>query len=75
MIGYVQKLGPNDALSFDDILSRVNAANQSRNLGLITLLTTQWSLHNVTRLHQSLTRQFPVTPFQLHHLWLDTRHP
>jgi len=75
MIGYVQNLGTDDTLSFDDILSLVNAANQRSDLGLITLLPPDWSLYDVTRLHQSLARQFPVTPFRLHHLWLDMRYP
>lgn len=73
MIGYIQNLGVDDALSLDGILSRVNAANQRLGLSLIALSATRWKPSDVSRLDQSFVRTFAISPFDLRHLWVDMR--
>jgi hypothetical protein len=68
MIGYIQSMAHNA------ILTEVNQHGRAAGMPAI-VCTAAWVVHGVTRLDgQSITRVFQVSPFTLHHLWLDISH-
>lgn len=68
MIGYVQNMG------FDDILLEVNEAVDN---GIETIpvlqLVQHWEEKGVREFVHDLERPFPISPFRLHHFWVDLR--
>lgn len=65
MIGYIQSMAPND------VLTEVNQQGALSSVATI-VQTAAWVARDVTRLDgQSITRVFQVSPFTIHHLWLD----
>lgn len=68
MVGYIQSMPPND------VLTEVNQQGAVSGVAAI-VQTAAWVARGVTRLDsQSITRVFQVTPFIIHHLWLDIAH-
>lgn len=67
MVGYWQ------SMDGKDVLPEVNSGCKSNSLPEITLAGT-WNPGNTSRLEHSLTRTFKVSPFKLHHLWIDLRN-
>lgn len=67
MIGYVQ------SMKLDEILDEVNAAiqNSPELIPELKLLSDNWSKDGIGELGQELTRHFPLSPFFLHHFWID----
>jgi hypothetical protein len=69
MIGFVQ------SMDFDDILAEVNLAI-SANPESITPLPVPslgWQAKGTSELEHDLHRPFPVSPFHMHHFWVDLR--
>ncbi len=68
MIGYVQ------SMELDDILLEVNktAADGYKTISLLQL-TKIWEEKGVSELTHVLERPFPISPFRLHHFWVDLR--
>jgi hypothetical protein len=68
MIGYVQ------SMELDDVLGEVNAASKRSSLPPIVRADVAWQENAVTRLGHKLTRPSSLlSPFDLHHLWVDIR--
>lgn len=67
MVGYIEDM------EFDDILNEVNQTieNQLK----IEKLTkqTDWQEKSTTQLHHNFERPFQISPFTLHHFWIDLR--
>lgn len=69
MIGYIQ------SMDFDQILEEVSQAI-SQNPELISPLlppTDGWQEEGINDLEHELERSFPISPFSLHHFWIDLR--
>jgi hypothetical protein len=68
MVGYVQNM------IFDAILGEVNTAARN-NAEVVTLLNLidDWQEQGVSKLDHVLHRPFPISPFCLHHFWVDLR--
>ncbi len=67
MVGYVQ------SMELDDILREVNTAAMSFSVPKIKTSSKGWKFKGVSQLQQKINRPFPVTPFNLWHLWIDLR--
>lgn len=66
MVGYWQ------SMEGGEVLTEIH--EESRKLSLPNLvLVGNWNVGAVTRLDHSFERPFEVSPFRLHHLWVDIR--
>jgi hypothetical protein len=65
MIGYWQDMEK-------DVLQEVNGGCQSNSLPDL-ILVGAWNPGNISRLEHILERSFEISPFKLHHLWVDLR--
>jgi hypothetical protein len=66
MVGYWQSMQAND------VIGEVNA--ECRRVSLPDLvLNGSWKAGDVSRLEHTLDRPFEISPFRLHHLWIDLR--
>ncbi|MBX3057692.1 MAG: hypothetical protein KF770_14595 [Anaerolineae bacterium] len=68
MIGYIQSMGLND------VLGEVNqtAQNNSDPIPLLQLIKN-WEETGIAEFAHDLERPFPISPFRLHHFWVDLR--
>ena len=66
MVGYLQSMEPHD------VLGEVNEES-SRNALPALVLDGMWNPGSVSRCAHVLDRTFEVSPFTLHHLWIDLR--
>jgi len=66
MIGYVENM------NLADVLAEVNTNTSSEGISGLTLTST-WLPDNVFRLGHKFNRSITVSPFLLHHFWLDVR--
>jgi len=66
MIGYVQ------SMELDDILREVNGFAINKLIPPLQLVK-KWEEKNVSELVHDLERPFPISPFRLHHFWVDLR--
>jgi len=67
MVGYWQ------TMDGDENLKEVNQAAHRRGLPAIALSVDGWRVGAMSELHHVLDRSFPMSPFHLHHLWIDLR--
>ncbi|MEN3327590.1 MAG: hypothetical protein V7638_2397 [Acidobacteriota bacterium] len=67
MIGYVQ------SMDLADILAEVNRTAQGVPLPQLQGPVGGWQVGATSKLHQTLNRSYPISPFYLHHLWVDLR--
>jgi len=67
MVGYWQSM---DAA---EVLNEINDESQRTSLPHLILLG-MWNPGAVSRLEHILDRPIEVSPFRLHHLWIDLRH-
>ena len=67
MVGYWQSM---DA---EKTLGEVNEGCHSHSLPELSLVGT-WNLDGISRFDHTLERSFEISPFRLHHLWIDLRH-
>jgi hypothetical protein len=56
----------------DGVLVEIHAESRSRSLPDLSLLNG-WRIGDVSRLEHKIIRSFDVSPFHLHHLWIDLR--
>lgn len=68
MVGYWQSMEP------DDVHSEVNDECSKAALPALTL-NGSWNSGGISRCAHVLTRSFEISPFTLHHLWVDLRPP
>ena len=68
MIGYWQ------TMDSDLLLAEINGYLHAKGLPEITLSSHGWRISSITQLSHTLIRSFPISPFDLKHLWLDL-HP
>jgi len=68
MIGYWQ------SMEEKFLLIEVNKGCNSNSLPELTLAGA-WKVGETTRLEHILPRAFEISPFKLHHLWIDLRNP
>lgn len=66
MVGYWQ------SMDGDQLLGEVHAGSRKRSLPDLTMLGN-WSPSSVSRFAHTFERPFNVSPFNLHHLWIDLR--
>jgi hypothetical protein len=66
MVGYWQ------SMEGTEILNEVNEMCRMRELPEIVLLE-EWAIGDINRLEHTLERQFAISPFKLHHIWIDLR--
>jgi hypothetical protein len=67
MVGYWQ------AMDAEAILKAVNETAGKGHIPSLKLSAEGWKVAAVTTLQHRLTRPFPVSPFELRHLWVDLR--
>lgn len=67
MVGYIQ------SMDFDDILAEVNAAADNATIPKLQKPGNGWNEKGTSHMDQTLNRPFPISPFQLSHLWIDLR--
>jgi len=67
MIGYMQ------SMSFETIVIEVNAHARAHGGGELTPPTSCGDRKDITKLESALRRNFPVSPFNLRHLWVELR--
>ena len=67
MVGYWQ------AMDADDILKAVNATAHKVHIPVLNLSSEGWKVAAVSDLRHKLAREFPVSPFELRHVWVDLR--
>jgi hypothetical protein len=68
MIGYLQSMEPHD------VHAEVNEECSKTALSALAL-NGSWNPGGVSRCSHVLTRPFEISPFTLHHLWVDLRPP
>lgn len=66
MIGYWQ------SMEGEDVLREVNVGCQNNSLPEVVLIDG-WNISGTSRLEHTLNRTFKISPFKLHHLWIDLR--
>jgi hypothetical protein len=66
MIGYWQSMQP------DDVLTEVNTECRDK-LFPDLILVENWALGSTSRFEHVFERSFEVSPFKLHHFWVDLR--
>jgi hypothetical protein len=69
VVGYVQNM------TLETILLEVNLAMKSHNEPMSAIEINAKGLQNgkISELGHILERPFPITPFRLHHFWVDIR--
>jgi hypothetical protein len=67
MIGYWQTMGK------DALLAEINAYLYANGLPNLSLTGEECNISSITQVSHKLVRPFPVSPFNLKHLWLDLR--
>jgi hypothetical protein len=66
MVGYWQ------SMEAGDVLTEVHEESRAKSLPDLILLDG-WKPGNVSRLEHAFERSFQLSPFRLHHLWVDLR--
>jgi hypothetical protein len=66
MVGYWQ------SMEGDPLLGEIHEESRKKPLPDLLLLGV-WKTGEVSRLEHTFTRSFEISPFRLHHLWLDLR--
>jgi hypothetical protein len=66
MIGYLQSMQPNE------VLREVNAECREKSFPDLVLVG-DWALGATSRLEHAIDRPFQISPFKLHHFWIDLR--
>jgi hypothetical protein len=66
MVGYWQ------SMEGEEVLSKVNEGCHTRSIPDL-ILVGAWRPNGTSRFEHSLERPFEVSPFRLHHLWVDLR--
>ena len=66
MLGYWQ------SMEGEDVLREVNQGCQSHSIPKL-MVVGDWTSKGISKFEHELKRQFPITPFTLHHLWIDLR--
>lgn len=66
MVGYWQSMGECQVLDEVNERSRMNSIPE-------LVIVGAWNMRGVSRLVHVFDRPFPLSPFRLHHLWLDLR--
>jgi hypothetical protein len=66
MVGYWQSMGESQ------VLGEVNEHARTIYISQLVVVGV-WNPRGVTRLRHVFYRPFPVSPFSLHHLWVDLR--
>jgi hypothetical protein len=66
MVGYVQSMQP------DEILIEVNAICKGRSFPDLVIMR-HWGAGNTGRFEHTFERSFEISPFNLHHFWIDLR--
>lgn len=67
MIGYIQ------SMELPHILTEVNTNASSNGIAQLTLTAQGWQPRGISKLEHQLSRLFPISPFTLHHFWVDLR--
>lgn len=67
MIGYIQ------TMELSEVLADVNQFGQSNSVPEIMLSSEGWQVEGVSYLNHQFDRPFPISPFELLHLWADIR--
>ena len=67
MVGYWQDM------EAGDILGEINNFAAGLGIPILILSADGWQIAAVSKFGHTLTRPFPVTPFDLGHLWVDLR--
>jgi hypothetical protein len=71
MVGYWQSMEPHE------VLAEIHAESQTKPLPDLVIIGA-WKPNDVSRLEHTFERPFNISPFHLHHLWVDLRsadHP
>jgi len=68
MVGYWQSMGA------DELLNEVHAGSREESLPDL-IISGNWNPGGVTRFEHIFERSFEISPFSLHHLWIDLRKP
>lgn len=66
MVGYWQ------SMNGDELLGEVHEGSRKKSLPDLTPIGG-WNPGNVTRFEHTFDRPFEISPFKLHHLWIDLR--
>jgi hypothetical protein len=66
MVGYWQ------SMEAHEVLAEVHDESQKKPLPDLMLIDT-WKPNDVSRLEHTFVRSFELSPFRLHHLWVDLR--
>lgn len=66
MVGYWQSLDP------EELLNEVHAGSRKESLPDLNIAGV-WNPGGVTRFEHTFERSFEISPFNLHHLWVDLR--
>jgi len=67
MIGYWQTMDNNV------LLAEINVHLYAKGVPILSLSSEDWKISSITQFSHKLIRPFPVSPFNLKHLWLDLR--
>lgn len=67
MIGYIQ------SMKLERILAEVNAKAAKETIPQLILTEDGWKPQGISKLEHQLPRPFPISPFTLHHFWVDLR--
>ena len=66
MLGYWQ------SMEGKEVLREVNEGCHHRSIPNLVLIGS-WCSKGISKFEQDLVRPFPISPFKLHHLWIDLR--
>lgn len=67
MVGYIE------SMDFDDILGEVNKAASDASVPNLDGPLGGWQISGTSSLYHHLIRPFKISPFYLHHFWVDIR--
>jgi hypothetical protein len=67
MVGYWQSMGERQVLDEVNENARKNSISE-------LFLVGAWNIRGVSRMDHIFDRQMAVSPFRLHHLWIDLRN-
>ena len=69
MVGYVQ------SMEFDGILQEINLAinKNPEPISSLSSPVSGWQEKGASELEHQLERSFPISPFRMHHFWVDLR--
>jgi len=66
MLGYWQ------SMEGDEVLGEINEGCHRHSISNLVLIGP-WSSKGISKCEQEIVRPFPISPFKLHHLWIDIR--